>query len=51
MTKKLAGYIKLARVKQGLNYAELSKKMGYKNITKGMRRIIDCSWLPGAKLK
>jgi hypothetical protein len=41
MTTKLAIYIKQKRIKQGLNYAELSRKMGYKNINRGMRRIID----------
>jgi len=41
MTTKLAGYIKKERLKQGLNYAEVSQMMGYKNLNKGMRRIID----------
>ncbi len=41
MTTKLAGYIKQERIKQGLNYAEVSRKMGYTNFNKGMRRIID----------
>jgi len=41
MKTNLAQYIKQERVKQGLNYAELSRKMGYTNINRGMRRIID----------
>jgi len=41
MTTKLAGYIKQERVKRGLNYAQVSRKMGYSNNNKGMRRIID----------
>ena len=41
MTTKLANYIKQERIKQKLNYAEVSRKMGYKNLNKGMRRIID----------
>ena len=41
MTTKLACYIKQERVKQGLNYAQVSRKMGYKNLNKGIRRIID----------
>jgi len=41
MTTNLSAYIKKERIKQGLNYAEVSKKMGYKNINKGMRRVID----------
>lgn len=41
MTTKMAGYIKQERIKKGLNYAELSRKMGYKNLNKGMRRVID----------
>ena len=41
MTTNLSGYIKEERVKQGLNYAELSWKMGHTNINRGMRRIID----------
>ena len=41
MATNLAKYIKQERVKQGLNYAELSRLMGYKNINSGMRRIID----------
>ena len=39
MTTKLAGYIKQERNMKGLNTAQLSKMMGYKNINKGMRRI------------
>ena len=41
MATNLAKYIKQERVKQGLNYAELSRLMGYKNINRGMRRTID----------
>ena len=41
MTTNLSRFIKEEREKQGLNYAEVSKKMGYKNLNKGMRRIID----------
>jgi len=32
MTIKLAGYIKQERVRQGLNMAELSRKLGYKGV-------------------
>ena len=41
MTTNLSGYIKQERVKQGLNFGELAKLMGYKNISRGMRRAID----------
>jgi transcriptional regulator with XRE-family HTH domain len=41
MKTNLAQYIKQERIKQGLNYAELSRKMNYTNINRGMRRIID----------
>ena len=41
MTTKLSGYIKQERVNQGLNFGELAKLMGYKNISRGMRRAID----------
>ncbi len=41
MKTNLAQYIKQERIKQGLNYAELSRKIGYTNINRGMRRIID----------
>ena len=41
MATNLAKYIKQERTKQGLNYAELSRLMGYKNINRGLRRIID----------
>ena len=41
MTTNLSRFIKEERIKQGLNYAEVSKKIGYKNINKGMRRVID----------
>ncbi len=40
MRKNLAGLIKQERIKQGYNYAELARKMGYRNIERGMRRII-----------
>ena len=41
MVTNLASYIKQERIKQGCNYAEVSKKTGYVNINRGMRRIID----------
>ena len=41
MTTYLSRFIKEERVKQGLNYAEVSKIMGYTNINRGMRRVID----------
>ena len=41
MTTKLARFIKQERIKQGLNHAELSRSMGYRNINKGMRRIVE----------
>lgn len=41
MTTNLSRFIKGERVKQGLNYAQVSRKMGYKNINRGMRRITD----------
>jgi len=41
VTTNLSRFIKEERVKQGLNYAEVSKMMGYTNVNKGMRRIID----------
>ena len=41
MTTNLSRFIKEERVKQGLNYAEVSKIMGYTNINRGMRRVID----------
>ena len=41
MTTNLSRFIKEERVKQGLNYAEVSRRMGYKNISRGMRRAID----------
>ncbi len=41
MSTNLSRYIKQERLKQGLNFAELSKLMGYKNANRGMRRIID----------
>lgn len=39
MTTNLASYIKQERIKHGLNCADLSRLMGYQNITRGMRRI------------
>ena len=41
VTTNLSRFIKEERVKQGLNYAEISKMIGYTNLNKGMRRIID----------
>ena len=41
MASKLARYIKQERIKQGLNYAELSRLIDYRNINKGMRRIVE----------
>jgi len=41
VTTNLSRFIKEERVKQRLNYAELSRRMGYKNLNKGMRRVID----------
>ena len=41
MATNLAKYTKQERIKQGLNYAELSRLMGYKNLNRGTRRIID----------
>ena len=41
MKTALTKYIREQRVKQGFNYAELSRKMGYSNINRGMRRVID----------
>ncbi len=41
MTTNLSRFVKQGRIKQGLGYAELSKKMGYTNVSKGMRRITD----------
>ncbi len=41
MTTNLSRFVKQERIKQGLGYAELSRKMGYKNFNKGMRRVID----------
>ena len=41
MTTNLSRFIKEERENQGLNYAEVSRKMGYTNLNKGMRRIID----------
>jgi len=37
----LSRFIKEERVKQGLNTAEVSKIMGYTNINRGMKKIID----------
>ncbi len=41
MSKNLLRHIKQERIKKGLNTAQLSETMGYTNINKGMRRIID----------
>ncbi len=41
MSTNLSRYIKQERLKRGLNFAELSRKMGYTNINRGMRRVID----------
>ncbi len=41
MITNISRFVKQERIKQGLGYAELSRKMGYKNINRGMRRIID----------
>jgi len=41
MFKRLGRFVREERSKHGLNYAEVSKKMGYKNTNKGMRRVID----------
>jgi len=41
MTTNISRFVKQERIKQGLGYAELSRKMGYKNFNKGMRRVID----------
>lgn len=40
MESNLAGYIKTARIEQKISYSQLALKMGYKNITKGMNKII-----------
>jgi len=41
MTTHLGTYIKQKRVEKNINTADLAKKMGYKNLNKGTRRIID----------
>ena len=41
MWKNLGKYIKEERLRQGLNSSELAQLMGYKNINRGMRRILD----------
>jgi len=41
MFKRLGRFVREERNKHGLNYAEVSKKMCYKNLNKGMRRVID----------
>ena len=41
MKSYLGNYLKEKRLKQKLNTAQLAGKIGYKNINKGMRRIID----------
>jgi len=37
----LGSYLKGERLKQKLNTAQLAEKIGYRNINKGMRRILD----------
>ena len=41
MWHSLGRYVREERVKQGLNSSELAQLMGYKNINRGMRRILD----------
>ncbi len=41
MVKLTGKYLKEERLKQGLNTAELARLMGYKNVSKGMNRIIE----------
>jgi len=41
MFKRLGRYVREERGKRGLNYADLSRRMGYKKLNKGMRRVID----------
>ncbi len=41
MVKLTGKYLKEERLKQRLNTAELARLMGYKNVSKGMNRIID----------
>ena len=41
MYKLTVKYLKEERLKQRLNTAELARKMGYKNVSKGMNRIVD----------
>ncbi len=41
MVKHTGKYLKEERLKKNLNTAELAKMMGYKNVSKGMNRIVD----------
>jgi len=41
MVKLTGKYLKEERLKQNLNTAELSRLIGYKNVSKGMNRIVD----------
>ena len=41
MLKLTGKYLKEERLKQNLNTAELARLIGYKNVSKGMNRIID----------
>ena len=41
MVKHTAKYLKEERLKQNLNTAELARLIGYKNVSKGMNRIVD----------
>jgi len=41
MVKHTVKYLKEERLKQNLNTAELARLIGYKNVSKGMNRIID----------
>ncbi len=41
MKTNLGSFIKKQRAEKNINAAELAKEMGYKNVSKGMRRLID----------
>jgi len=41
MVKLTGKYLKKERLKQNLNTAELARLIGYKNVSKGMNRIVD----------
>ncbi len=41
MVKHTGKYLKEERLKKNLNTAELSRLIGYKNVSKGMNRIVD----------